>query len=60
MEPQNNYLAELSGVTKRFKNIKALDGLDLQVREGELSRAARPKWRGKNHGHLLVVGTPGS
>jgi hypothetical protein len=30
-------LAELSGVSKRFGKVVALDGLDLQVRRGDLS-----------------------
>jgi ABC-2 type transport system ATP-binding protein len=56
MESQNNFVAELSGVTKRFKNVKALDGLNLQVREGELLALLGPNGAGKTTAISLLLG----
>src|ERR1700736_1065494 len=40
-------LAELSGVSKRFGKVVVLDGLDLQVRRGELFALLGPNGAGK-------------
>lgn len=42
----NDCLAELSGVSKRFDNVIALDGIDLQVRRGELLAVLGPNGAG--------------
>lgn len=49
-------LAELSGVTKRFGKIAALDGLDLQVRPGELLAVLGPNGAGKTTAISLLLG----
>jgi len=56
MESTNNYLAELSGVIKRYGKTKALDGLDLQVREGELLALLGPNGAGKTTAISLLLG----
>jgi ABC-2 type transport system ATP-binding protein len=53
---KNEYLAELSGVTKRFGKITALDGLDLQVRPGELLAVLGPNGAGKSTAITLLLG----
>jgi ABC-2 type transport system ATP-binding protein len=52
----NDFLAELSGVTKRFGKITALDGLDLQVRPGELLAVLGPNGAGKSTAISLLLG----
>src|ERR1700681_1263037 len=53
----NNYcLAELSAVTKRFGAILALDGLDLDVRRGELLALLGPNGAGKTTAISLLLG----
>src|ERR1700691_5010344 len=52
----NEYWAELSGVKKRYGNIVALDGLDLQVRRGELFCVRGPKGAGKSTAVSLMLG----
>jgi ABC-2 type transport system ATP-binding protein len=49
-------LAELSGVSKRFGKIMALDGLDLQVRRGELFAVLGPNGAGKTTAISLLLG----
>jgi ABC-2 type transport system ATP-binding protein len=56
VESTDNYLAELSGVSKSFAKIKALDGLDLQVREGELFALLGPNGAGKTTAISLLLG----
>jgi ABC-2 type transport system ATP-binding protein len=52
----NDCLAELSGVSKRFGKIVALDGLDLQVRRGELLAVLGPNGAGKTTAISLMLG----
>jgi ABC-2 type transport system ATP-binding protein len=52
----NRCLAELSGVSKRFGNIVALDGLDLDVRRGELLALLGPNGAGKTTAISLLLG----
>jgi ABC-2 type transport system ATP-binding protein len=52
----NHCLAELSGVSKRFGNIAALDGLDLDVRRGELLALLGPNGAGKTTAISLLLG----
>lgn len=52
----NNFLAELSGVSKRFGKIAALDGLDLEVRHGELLALLGPNGAGKTTAISLLLG----
>ncbi|MGA3026571.1 MAG: ABC transporter ATP-binding protein [Bryobacteraceae bacterium] len=52
----NDYLAELSGVSKRFGKIVALDGLDLEVRQGELLALLGPNGAGKTTAISLLLG----
>ena len=49
-------LAELSGVSKRFGKVVALDGLDLQVRPGELLAVLGPNGAGKSTAISLLLG----
>jgi len=52
----NNTLAELSGVTKRFGNVVALDELDLDVLQGELFAVLGPNGAGKTTAISLLLG----
>jgi ABC-2 type transport system ATP-binding protein len=52
----NNCLAELSDVSKRFGNIVALDGLDLEVRRGELLALLGPNGAGKTTAISVMLG----
>jgi ABC-2 type transport system ATP-binding protein len=52
----NDCLAELSGVSKRFGRAVALDGLDLQVRRGELFAVLGPNGAGKTTAISLMLG----
>jgi len=49
-------LAELQGVSKRFGSIVALDGIDLQVRPGELLAVLGPNGAGKSTAISLLLG----
>ena len=49
-------LADLSGVSKRFGKTVALDGLDLQVRPGELFAVLGPNGAGKTTAISLLLG----
>jgi len=49
-------LAELAGVKKRFGNVTALDGFDLQVRPGELLAVLGPNGAGKSTAISLLLG----
>ena len=49
-------LAELSGVTKRFGNIVALDKFDLAVRPGEMLAVLGPNGAGKSTAISLLLG----
>ena len=49
-------LAELSGVSKRFGNVVALDGLNLDVRRGELLAVLGPNGAGKTTAISLMLG----
>ena len=51
-----NFLAELSGVHKRYDKTVALDGLDLQVRDGELLAVLGPNGAGKTTAISLLLG----
>lgn len=52
----NQPLAELSGITKRFKEIVALDNLSLDVRSGELFAILGPNGAGKTTAISLLLG----
>lgn len=52
----NEYLAELSGVSKRFDNVVALGGIDLQVGRGELLAVLGPNGAGKSTAISLLLG----
>jgi len=52
----DNVLAELTGAKKRFRNTLALDGLDLQVRSGELFGILGPNGAGKTTAISLLLG----
>jgi len=56
MTMNNNCLAELSDVSKRFGNIVALDGLDLEVRRGELLALLGPNGAGKTTAISVMLG----
>ncbi len=49
-------LARLSGVTKRYGDVQALDGLDLEVRPGELLAVLGPNGAGKSTAIALMLG----
>jgi ABC-type multidrug transport system ATPase subunit len=49
-------LAELAGVSKRFGKMVALDGLDLQIRRGELVAVLGPNGAGKTTAISLFLG----
>jgi ABC-2 type transport system ATP-binding protein len=51
-----NFLAELTGAKKKFGNTVALDGLDLQVRSGELFAVLGPNGAGKTTAISLLLG----
>jgi ABC-type multidrug transport system ATPase subunit len=52
----NNCLAELRGVSKRFGKICALDMLDLQVRPGEFLALLGPNGAGKTTAISILLG----
>jgi ABC-type multidrug transport system ATPase subunit len=52
----NEYLAELAGVTKRFGKIVALDGIELNVRPGEVLTVLGPNGSGKTTAISLFLG----
>jgi ABC-2 type transport system ATP-binding protein len=52
----NDCLAELRGVSKRFGKITALDGVDLQVRPGELLALLGPNGAGKTTAISILLG----
>jgi ABC-2 type transport system ATP-binding protein len=52
----DEYWSELSGVKKRFGKTVALDGLDLQVRPGELFSVLGPNGAGKSTAISLLLG----
>ena len=47
---------ELSGLSKHFGGVKALDGLDLSVREGEIFGLIGPNGSGKSTTINLICG----
>jgi len=53
----NEFWAELSGVKKRFGKTVALDGLDLQVRPGELFSVLGPNGAGKSTTMKIITGS---
>ena len=53
---RNDSLAELSGATKRFGNVLALDALDLQIRPNELFALLGPNGAGKTTAISLLLG----
>jgi ABC-2 type transport system ATP-binding protein len=52
----SEFWAELSGVKKRFGKTVALDGLDLEVRPGELFSVLGPNGAGKSTAISLLLG----
>ena len=52
----NECLAELSGVSKRYGSVVALDGMDLLVRPGELLSVLGPNGAGKSTAISLLLG----
>ncbi|MEZ5442942.1 MAG: ABC transporter ATP-binding protein [Lysobacterales bacterium] len=57
MPDEQSQLAELRGVRKRYGQTVALDGLDLQVRPGELLAVLGPNGAGKSTAIGLWLGT---
>ena len=53
---QNDYLASITAVSKRYGNTVALDGLDLEVRRGELLAVLGPNGAGKTTAISLMLG----
>ena len=53
---QNNIIAELSGVYKRYGNTVALDGVDLKVPKGKLLSILGPNGAGKTTAISLLLG----
>lgn len=53
---QNNVIAELSGVYKKYGNTVALDGIDLKVPGGELLSILGPNGAGKTTAISLLLG----
>jgi len=49
-------VAELSGVSKKFGKITALDGLDIEVRRGELFAVLGPNGAGKSTAISILLG----
>src|SRR5258708_5409466 len=49
-------VAELTGVRKKFGKITALDGLDLEVRRGELFAVLGPNGAGKSTAISILLG----
>jgi ABC-type multidrug transport system ATPase subunit len=56
LEMNHECLAELSGVSKRYGSVVALDGMDLQVRPGELLSVLGPNGAGKSTAISLMLG----
>jgi ABC-type multidrug transport system ATPase subunit len=52
----DSFLAELTGAKKKFGNTIALDGLDLEVRSGELFAVLGPNGAGKTTAISLLLG----
>jgi len=52
----DSFLAELTGAKKKFGNTVALDGLDLEVRSGELFAVLGPNGAGKTTSFYSIVG----
>ena len=52
----NEFLAQLSGATKRFDKIVALDQINMQVRPGELLAVLGPNGAGKTTAISLLLG----
>jgi ABC-2 type transport system ATP-binding protein len=52
----HDFLAELAGAKKKFGTTVALDGLDLQVRSGELFAVLGPNGAGKTTAISLLLG----
>ncbi len=52
----NDSLAELSSVSKRYGSVVALDGIDLQVHPGELLSVLGPNGAGKSTAISLLLG----
>ena len=52
----NEYVAELTGVSKRYGKTVALDGLDLEVRPGELFAVLGPNGAGKSTAISITLG----
>jgi ABC-2 type transport system ATP-binding protein len=55
-EMNHDCLAELSSVSKRFGGVAALDGINLQVRPGELLAMLGPNGAGKSTAISLLLG----
>jgi ABC transporter len=55
-EMTSECVAELAGVTKRYGAVVALDGLDLEVRRGELLAVLGPNGAGKTTAIALLLG----
>ena len=53
---KHEHLAELSGVSKRFGKILALDGLDLEIRSRELFALLGQNGAGKTTAISLLLG----
>lgn len=56
MDTLNEHVAELSGASRRYGKLIALDGLDLTVRRGELLALLGPNGAGKSTSISLLLG----
>ena len=49
-------LARLEGVTKSFGSVRALDGVDLELRRGEIVALLGPNGAGKSTAVAIMLG----
>jgi putative spermidine/putrescine transport system ATP-binding protein len=55
-DPSNQIAVRLSGLTKRYGQVVAVDGIDLDIREGELLTLLGPSGSGKTTTLRMVAG----
>ncbi|HSN18039.1 MAG TPA: ABC transporter ATP-binding protein [Gammaproteobacteria bacterium] len=56
MSQDRSVIARLEGVSKRYGSVQALDGLDLEVRRGEVLAVLGPNGAGKTTSIALMLG----
>ncbi len=44
-----NHIIEIKNLTKQYHELKAIDNLSLEVKEGEILGLLRTKWKRKNN-----------